>query len=86
MTVVEDDEISTDTVTIGSKVTIYDVEEKEELVLQIVGSNEADPFHDKISNESPVGAGLLGKKKGKTVTIITPDGSATKYKILNISK
>ena len=86
VTVVEDDEISTDTVTIGSKVTVYDVEEKEELVLQIVGSNEADPFHDKISNESPVGAGLLGKKKGKTVTITTPAGFTTKYKILDISK
>ncbi len=86
VTVVEEDEISTDTVTIGSKVTIYDTEEKEELVLQIVGSNEADPFNDKISHESPVGAALLGKKKGKTVTITTPDGSSVKYKILNISK
>ncbi len=86
VTVVEDDEISTDTVTIGSKVKVLDVEEKEELVLQIVGSNEADPFNDKISNESPVGAGLLGKKKGKTVTITTPTGFQMKYKILDISK
>ncbi len=86
VTVVEDDEISTDTVTIGSKVKVLDVEEKEELVLQIVGSNEADPFNDKISNESPVGAGLLGKKKGKTVTITTPTGYQMKYKILDISK
>ncbi len=86
VTVVEDDEISTDTVTIGSKVRVLDVEEKEELVLQIVGSNEADPFNDKISNESPVGAGLLGKKKGKTVTITTPTGYQMKYKILDISK
>ena len=51
----------------------------------IVGANEADPFEDKISNESPVGQGLLGAKKNQVVQITIPAG-VLKYKILSIKK
>ena len=50
-----------------------------------MGANEADPAADKISNESPVGAGLLGAKRNQTVTIVIPAGTI-RYKIMSIKK
>ena len=64
----------------GSKVKLLDQEYDEELDYVI----EADPFNNRISNESPVGSAILGKKKGATVEVNTPDGVAT-FKILAIS-
>ena len=55
----------------------------DEMEFQIVGSNEADPAHFKISNESPIGRGFLGKKAGDESEIETPAGK-TKYKILEV--
>ena len=52
---------------------------------EIVGTTEADPFNGKISDESPIGVALLGKKKGETVEIEIPDGKIT-YKIINIGR
>lgn len=71
-------------VSVGSKVKLLDQEYDEELDYVIVGSSEADPFNNRISNESPVGSAILGKKKGATVEVNTPDGVAT-FKILAIS-
>ncbi|SUP42559.1 transcription elongation factor GreA [Veillonella criceti] len=71
-------------VSVGSKVKLLDEEYNEELEYVIVGSSEADPFNNRISNESPVGSAILGKKKGATVEVNTPDGVAT-FKILAIS-
>ena len=62
-----------------------DLEDGETYEYAIVGANEADPTEDRISNESPVGAGLIGAKKGQTVTIQIPAGEL-KYKILSIKK
>ena len=84
-TVVADDEISTDRVNIGTVVSVKDMEDGETYEYAIVGANEADPTEDRISNESPVGAGLIGAKKGQTVTIQIPAGEL-KYKILSIKK
>lgn len=64
-----------DGVTIGSKVKVFDIEFDEEVTYKIVGSTEADPAQFKISNESPVGAALLGKKVGDKVTAVTPMGT-----------
>ena len=61
----------------GSKVKLLDEEFNEELDYVIVGSSEADPFNNRISNESPVGSAILGKEKGATVEVNTPDGVAT---------
>ena len=83
--VVPDDDISTRKVGVGTKVTVYDFEFEEEVVYSIVGAAEVDLEQGKISNESPVGKGLLGKKKGEEVFIETPGGLA-KYKILNIER
>jgi len=53
---------------------------------QVVGSAEADPAHDKISNESPVGQAILGHKKGETVGVTTPSGKVIEYSILSIKR
>lgn len=83
--VIDEDEVSTDKVTIGSKVRLYDEEFDEEVEYMIVGSTEADPAQSKISNESPVGSALMGKKKGNTVEVTVPNG-VIRFKILEIMK
>ena len=82
---IDDEEISTDVVSIGSKVLVKDLEYDEEMEYTIVGSAEADPYEGKISNESPVGKALLGRKKGEVVEVHVPDG-IIKYEILNIDR
>jgi transcription elongation factor GreA len=83
--VIDDDEISAEKVSIGSKVKILFMDTKEELSYHIVGSTEADPSRQKISNESPVGSALMDKKAGEVVEVIIPDGKL-KIKILEINK
>lgn len=83
--VIDEEDVSTDKVTIGSKVCLLDMEYNDEIVYSIVGSTEADPAQFKISNESPVGAALMHKKKGNVVEVAVPDG-ILKFKILKIEK
>ena len=82
--VIDKREISKDVVSLGSHVKIRDVEAKKTLEYYIVGSAEANPAENKLSNESPVGKAIIGKKKGETVEVQTPRGKALKYKILDI--
>lgn len=77
--------LTTDTVEIGLHVKLYDSKYDEELSYQIVGSNGADPSKGKISDESPLGKALKGKKVGETVEIEAPGGLMS-FKILEISK
>ena len=63
------------TVKIGSTVEIEYVDDNETDTYQIVGSTEADPFENKISNESPIAVAIIGKKVGETVSIDSPNGS-----------
>ncbi|MBR3099958.1 MAG: transcription elongation factor GreA [Clostridia bacterium] len=84
-TVVADDEITTDRVSIGTVVKVKDLDDGETYEYAIVGANEADPYEDKISNESPIGAGLLGAKRNQTVSITVPAGMI-RYKVLSIKK
>ncbi len=67
-------EVKTDKVSIGNKVTIQYEDEEDTEDYTIVGSKEADPFSNKISNESPIAQAILGKKKGATVTVDSPNG------------
>ncbi|HHV98326.1 MAG TPA: transcription elongation factor GreA [Clostridiaceae bacterium] len=83
--VIDEDEVSTEKVSIGSRVRLYDMEFDEEVEYLIVGSTEADPAKSKISNESPVGRALIGKHKGDIVEVAVPDGTI-KFKILEILK
>ena len=79
------EETPIDRVGIGSLVKVLDIEEDEELEFKIVGSQEADSLSGKISNESPVGAKLLGKEAGEVVTVELPAGSLSS-KIISITK
>ena len=74
-----------DTISLGTTVTLLDVEFEEEMEYTIVGSAEADPMNGRISNESPVGMALLGHKKGDNITIETPDGEVI-FKVLKFTK
>lgn len=82
---IDDDDLNTDTVNLGSKVRVLDVEFNEEIIYTIVGSTEADPDINKISDESPVGKSLLNHKVGETVEVETPGGSIS-LKVLEITK
>ena len=76
-------EISKDAVSIGSRVRLRDIGAKQTVEYRIVGSAEANPAENKLSNESPVGKAIIGKKKGETVEVAAPRG-AMKFKILEI--
>ena len=81
--VIEADEISLDVVSVGTKVRLRDLDAKETVEYTIVGSAEANPAEHKLSNESPVGKAILGRKKGETVEVTVPRGSL-KVKIMEI--
>lgn len=83
--IIDEEDITTDRVSVGSKVTVKDLEYNEEMQYTIVGSAEADPYEGKISNESPVGSALLGGKIGDIVEVHVPDG-LIKYEILEITR
>ena len=83
--VIDESEVATDVVSIGSKVTVKDTQDGETSEYLIVGSTEADPLKGKISDESPVGSALLGHKKGAKVLVEAPMG-VIEYKIVKISK
>ena len=76
-------EIPTGVVAVGTKVKLRDVDAKETIEYHIVGSAEANPAEHKLSNESPVGKAIIGKKKGETVEVSAPRG-ALKFKIMDI--
>ena len=82
--IIEAGDITAGVVSVGSVVRLRDVDAKETVEYYIVGSAEANPAEQKLSNESPVGKAILGKKKGETVEVPTPRGGSLKYKILDI--
>jgi len=81
--VVDDDDVSTRVVGVGAKVKVFDYEFEEELDYCLVGAAEVDLEKNKISNESPVGKALIGKKKNQDVFVETP-GGISKYRIISI--
>jgi transcription elongation factor GreA len=81
--VIAKNEITTDVVSVGTRVRLRDVDAKETIEYTIVGSAEANPAEQKLSNESPVGKAIIGRKKGETVDVTAPRGSL-KYKIMDI--
>ena len=83
--IINESEIDTKTVQVGNIVKILDMGYNEELEYTIVGSTEVDLSKNKISNESPIGAALLGAKKNQVVEAVTPMGIA-KYKVVSIKK
>ena len=83
--IIDEKDIDTETVQIGNKVKVLDVEFDEKIEYTIVGSTEVNLAENRISNESPLGEALLGAKKNQTVEVNAPAG-VMKYKILSIKK
>lgn len=83
--IIDDGEISVHEVSIGNTVKVLDVEFDEELEYRIVGTTEANAAENRISNESPLGKALMGKKKGDVVNVPTPNGGSVEYKIIDIA-
>ena len=81
--VIDKGDIDTSVVSIGSTVRLKDVDANQTVEYHIVGSAEANPSEQKLSNESPVGKAIMGRKKGETVEVTAPRG-ALKFKILDI--
>lgn len=77
-------ENTTDIISIGNKIKLFDNEFQEEIEYTLVGSAEADPFNGKISNESPIGSAIIGHKVGDTIEVDAPDGIIS-FKILEIN-
>ena len=83
--VIDEEEVELDKISVGCKVKVFDVEYDEELEYRIVGSIEANSLEGKISNESPIGLALLGKKVGELVSVETQAG-IMEFKVLEISR
>lgn len=81
--IIEENKTNKDVISVGSKVTVLDIEFNEEDTYSIVGSTEADPYESKISNVSPLGSSLIGKKVGETVVVQVPTG-VVNYKVVKI--
>ena len=82
--ILDESEIVKDVISLGSFVKVYDEEFEEELEYTIVGSTEADIDLGKISDESPVGKALIGKKVGEVAEAILPSGETAKFKVVRI--
>lgn len=82
--IIDEQEIDTNLVNLGNTVTLVVKSTGKEMTYTIVGSAESDPLSGKISNESPVGRAILGKKKGNTVQVQLPNGNVMDYKIKKI--
>ena len=83
--IIAESDMRDDIVNLGSSVKVYDEEFDEEVVYDIVGTNQADPMNGKISDISPIGSALLGKSVGAVVTVATPTGEM-KLKILAVER
>jgi transcription elongation factor GreA len=81
--IVDTDAVDPDEVSIGKTVTVTEVGEDEPETYEIVGSSQSDPFHGKVSNESPIGKALLGHKKGETVKINVDSANVSYDVVIN---
>ena len=84
--IVSEDDVSTDEITIGSRVKLFDVEFEEEVEYTIVGSTEANPDDGRISDESPIGSAILGHKADEVVDVVLPNGETIQFKVLEINR
>lgn len=83
--VIDEDEVDNKIVQVGNKVKVHDEEFDEDMEYTIVGPTEVDLAENKISNESPIGKALLGKKKNEIAEAVLDNGETLKFKILKIS-
>ena len=84
--IVDETKMDTSVVSLGSTVTVYDVEEDEEIVYSIVGSNEVNPVERKISDQSPIGKALMGQRAGASVAVELPSGDSIHMEIKEVTR
>ena len=84
--IVSESDVTTDEISIGSRVKLYDVEFDEEMEYSIVGSTEVNPDEGRISDESPIGSAILGHKVDDIVDVELPSGETIQFKVLEINK
>ncbi len=84
--IVDESTVDTSVISLGSAVTVYDVEEDEEIVYNIVGSNEVNPIERKISDQSPIGQALMGHRAGTRVTVELPSGDSIHMEIKEVTR
>ncbi len=84
--IVSESDVTTDAISIGSRVKLYDIEFEEEMEYTIVGSTEANPDEGRISDESPIGSAILGHKVDEVVDVELPNGEVIQFKVLEINK
>ena len=83
--IIDETNMDVRSISLGSVVKLYDEDFEEEITYNIVGSNQADPLENKISDQSPIGRALMGKKAGESVTVIAPAGELH-FKVLEVSR
>ena len=83
--VVDEDEVDLDKISVGCRVKVYDIEFDEEMEFKIVGSTEANSLQNKISNESPLGKAMIGKKRGDIIKVEFM-GNEVKYQVLDVKR
>ena len=84
--IVDESKMDTGVVSLGSTVKVYDVEEDEEIVYSIVGSNEVNPVEKKISDQSPIGKALMGQRAGANITVELPSGDSIHIEIKEVTR
>lgn len=84
--IIDENEVDDTTVSVGLKVRVNNLDTNEDEEYVIVGATEADPFEGRISNESPVGAALIGKRAGEIINVEVMEGITVHYKLIAISK
>ena len=83
--IIDETNMDVRSISLGSVVKLYDEDFEEEITYSIVGSNQADPLEKKISDQSPIGRALMGKKAGDTVTVTAPAGELH-FKVLEVTR
>lgn len=83
--IIDESEIKADVVNLGSTVIVYDYDMEEEVEYSIVGTNESDPMKGRISDRSPIGAAMLGKRAGDEFVTVTPGGEL-KFRIIKVER
>ena len=84
--IIDESEIDESVVSVGSIVKLFNKTQNREITYHIVGSSEANPFEGKISDQSPIGSGILGAKQGETVTVELPNGSTVVLELLDVKR
>lgn len=84
--VVDENSLETGIISLGSVVILHDMDEEEDITYSIVGSNEVDPLDNKISDLSPIGHAIMGKRAGDEVQVEVPNGSVLRFQVVDVSR